>query len=551
MKGSFKRLSALMLCLVMVLVGCSSGATSSSVAPASSTAPASSGAASEAPAEDVKISEKERVVSVMMSDSPSQPVQNYALAQQAIFEETNIKLDYQIVPASNYGEKKAALLATNNIPEITFVNAQDLTQYATTGVFLNLTNYIDTMPNFKGFWDSIPDMKKASVGGDLFAFQMVARNETANGFGPVIRTDLLEKHNLPIPTTFDELLDVLEALKKEYPESRPYALRNGNRMQHLRTSAFMLGSGYDSQANPIYFDPDVDGGRYVFGPATQEFKTVLQFFADAYARGILDPDYATATAEQFQSRLTSGESFFFNDNSGFSIDYTNNLQKVIPEGTLEFIPYLTNSYGQRRAMAYATTLNDRFYALRADVKDPDTLIAFMDWMYSPRGSDISNYGMEGTSFEYNAEGKPEFMQSYVDKFLDQSPVYYALFSEAGITKLNFCLHAGNTEQSFEIQKKSGVWNDFADKYWAAAADENDPATGALIQPVTAPSLSEEDAERSKTILLELTTYLEQEYDKYIMGRESIDNWDKVIDRAIELGAKELEDIYNNANAAYN
>ena len=533
MKSSFTRLNALMLCLIMVLIGCSSGL-----------------AEAAAGAENTKISENERVVTVMLTDSPAQPLQNYALAQQAIFEATNIKLEFQIVPSSNYDEKKAALLATNNIPEISFVTAQDIAQFATTGVFLNLTDYLDDMPNFKVFWDSIPDMKKSTVGGDLYAFQVVARNETANGFGPVIRTDLLAKHDLAVPTTFDELLDVLEALKNEYPESRPYALRNGSRMQHFRTAAFMLGSGYDSQANPIYFDPDVDGGRYVFGPATQEFKTVLQFFADAYARGILDPDYATATSEQFQSRLTSGESFFFNDNSGFSIDYTNNLQKVVPEGTLEFIPYLTNSYGQRRAMAYATTLGDRFYALRADVEDPETLIRFIDWMYSPEGSDITNYGKEGVSFEYNAEGKPEFMQSYVDQFLDQSPVYYALFSEAGITKLNFCLHAGNTEQSFEIQKKSGAWNDFADKYWLAAANENDPDTGALIQPITPPALSEDDAERAKTILLDLTTYLEQEYDKYIMGREPIDNWDSVIDRAIQLGAKELEDIYNNANAAY-
>ena len=40
--------------------------------------------------------------------------------------------------------------------------------------------------------------------------------------------------------------------------------------------------------------------------------------------------------------------------------------------------------------------------------------------------------------------------------------------------------------------------------------------------------------------------LEQEYNKYIMGVEPIDNWDSVIERANKLGARELEEIYNNA-----
>ncbi|MDR3167191.1 MAG: extracellular solute-binding protein [Treponema sp.] len=495
-----------------------------------------------------KISDRERTLSVLISDNANQPIKNMALAQQAILEKTNIRIDFQIVPASNYNDKKSALLATNQMPEVSFITGNDITRYAPTGLFLPLEKYVNSMPNFKRFWDTIPDLKKSMIGGELYGFQMVARNEASNGFGPVIRTDLLAKHSIPIPTTFDELLDALESLKRIYPNSRPYSLRNGATLQHFKTSAYMLGSGFGS--NGLYYDFDVDGGKYIFGPATKEFKTVLKFFADAYRRGVLDPDYATTTSSQFQAKMTGGTSFFFNDNSGFSIDYTNLLRKIEPDASLEFIPYLTNSYGQRRAVAYATTLNDRFFAIRADIKDPDTIIRFFDWLYSDEGSDITNYGKEGVSFRYNAQGKPEFIKEYIDRFKDKSPVYYAVFSDAGITKLNFSLYAGNTEQSFAIQKLAGVWDDFADKYWALAAKENLPGTGALVQPVQDPPLSETDAERVKDLTLAVTTYLEQEYNKYIMGVEPIDNWDRVITRAIELGANELADIYNRANAPF-
>jgi putative aldouronate transport system substrate-binding protein len=495
-----------------------------------------------------KISRQPRTVTVLISDSASQPVKNDALAQQAIFEKTNIRIDFQIVPGSNFNDKRNALLATNQIPDISPMSAREIAQYSPTGVLLPVTRYVDSMPNFKHFWDTIPDLKKSMIGGDLYGFQLVCRNEATNGFGPVIRTDLLEKHNIPVPTSFNGLLDALEALKKLYPNSRPYTVRNGATLQHFKTSAYMLGSGFGS--NGLYYDNDVDRGKYIYGPATKEFKTVLQFFADAYRRGIFDPDYAITTSQQFQAKMTSGQSFYFNDNSGFSIDYTNLLTKVEPAARLEMIPYLTNSYGQRRAVAYDTTTNDKLWVLRADIKEPETITKFVDWLYGKEGSDITNYGKEGVSFRYNAQGQPEFIQEYVDRFKDRSPVYYAVFSDAGITKLNFSLWAANTECSFAIQKMVGVWDDFADRYWSLAAKENLPGSGALVQPVLDPPLSTEDAERVKDITLALTTYLEQQYNKFIMGVEPIDNWDTVIEQAVRLGARELENIYNKANAPY-
>lgn len=496
-----------------------------------------------------RITATTRTISVLMSDSPVQPLKEWALAQQAILDKTNIRLAFQVVPASSFADRKNILLATNNLPEITPMSIQELSQHASTGIFLNVSQYVNTMPNFKQFWDSIPALRMGTVGGELYGFQVVQRNETANGFGPVIRTDLLRRHNLPTPTTFVQLLDVLEQLKRIYPDSRPYSLRNGASLQHFRTTAYMLGSGFDFSGG-LYYDFDVDGGKYIFGPATQEFKVVLQFFADAYRRGVFDPDFAITTSQQFQARMTSGQSFYFNDNSGFSIDYTQLLQRAEPTAVLEAIPYLTNSFGQRRAIAYNTTTRPTFYALRADIRDPATVMRFLDWMYGKDGSDITNYGMEGTSFRYNAQREPEFIPEYVNRFLNQSPVYYAVFSDAGITQLNFALHAANTEASFAIRRLTGEWDDFTERYWAFAARENLPGTGALRQPVPVPPLSESDAERVRDITIRLSTYLEQEYNKYIMGTEPIANWDRVITEAVRLGARELEEIYNRANAPY-
>lgn len=545
-KNSVIKLLALLLSLVMVLAACGSSGDKTS-SEASTSEPAASTEQSkeeskEEPVEEEKISSEERVLTLLISDNPNQPKRNNAPAQEEIFKRTNIRLDYQIVPSSNYSEKKSILLSTNNMPDIAKLDKSDIIDYAPSGIFLNLTEYIDDLPNFKALWDTYPDMAKSMIDGELYAFQVVAKNEATNGFGPAIRTDLLTKHDLEVPTSFDELLDVLEALKTEYPDSRPYTGRNGTN-QLLRTTAYQLGSGHQ-----LYFDHDLD--KYVYGPATEEFKEVLRFHNQAFERKVLDMDYATSTAEQFETRLVGGQSFFFNDNSGFSLNFTNTLREIEPDAKLEAIHYLTNSFGQRRAVSYATEIIGSYYAINGGVEDPETVVRFMDWMYGEEGSDISNYGVEGVSFQYNDEGKPEFIEEYVMQFKDHKPAgYYGVFSDMGITKLDFSLYAGNTEQTFEIQRIQGFWDEETEAYWERMAEEVAPG-GALVQPVADPPFTVEEAEKIKQLTLDLNTMLEQEYDKYIMGVEPIENWDKVIEKANEIGAVELVELYNSVNEAF-
>lgn len=490
-----------------------------------------------------KLSDKELTVSVLLSDNTNQPIKNFAPAQQEIFDKTNIKLDYQVVPTSNYEEKKSVLLATNNFPDFVYVRRNDLVQYGPTGVFQPLMQYVneETMPNFYKFWKEYPEMENYLIDGELYAFPVIQRGEIANGFGPVIRTDLLEKHNIEIPQTFDDLLDVLVQLKELYPDSIPWTGRKGT-IQLLKTTSYMLGSGYGNTG--LYYDYDVDGGSYVYGPATKEFKAVLSFLNKAYEAGVLDPDFATTTGEQLESKMTSGKSFLYIDNSGFGMNYNPTLREIAGDesATLQLIPIPKNSFGQNRAISYETALPDRFYALNAGSDNIDTLVKFIDWMYSDEGSDISNYGKEGYSFTYNEKGEPEYIKDYVMQFKGANPsTYYAVFADLGVTKLNFSLYACNIKTTMEIQKLVGDWTNDMDEYWNIVQTDN-----AYKPPHIDPSMTTEEAERAADILIELNTMLEQEYNKYIMGVEPIDNWDSVIERANKLGARELEDIYNNA-----
>jgi hypothetical protein len=182
--------------------------------------------------------------------------------------------------------------------------------------------------------------------------------------------------------------------------------------------------------------------------------------------------------------------------------------------------------------------------VNAGSKNIDTVVKIVDWLYGKEGSDISNYGKEGYSFEYNKEGESEYKLDYVSKFRDATPTsYYAVFSDLGVTKLNFSMYACNTKTSFEIEKMLGNWDSVYDEFWKIIAKDK-----AYHSPVIDPSLTTEESERTADILMELNTMLEQEYNKYIMGLEPIESWNKVISRCENMGVRELEKIYNNANA---
>lgn len=491
------------------------------------------------------VSDETITISVMLSEGSNQPIPRESVSREQVLEKTNVKLDMQTAPSSTYKDKMNILLGTDNFADIIYLEGGMTTvaTYADEGIFEPLMQYVneETMPNFYKFWSEIPDMKKYTVDGELYVFPQIGRNESAAGFGAVIRMDLLEKHGIPTPTTFDELLDALAQLKEIYPNSTPWVGRKGT-LQLLATTSYMLGSGFGSRQNPMYWDNDLQ--QYVFGPASENFKAVLGYLNKAYSMGVLDPEFATQN--QWEELLESGQAFFYLDNSGFGQNYTRILRQMEgqEDGVFQLLPTLENSFGDRRAVSYATLLGGSLFAINAKAEHKDELIKFIDWLYSEEGSTITGYGKEGYSFYYDENHEPQYIQEYIEQFRDASPSsYYAIYSDLGVGKLDLDLWYCNTWTQFKIARGLGEFDEIVEEYWSII--ENDDA---YCEPHLEPAFTGEEAERIADILSEANTYLDQQYNQYIMGVEPIENWDNVITALENMGIRELEEIYNNAEA---
>ncbi|MCY9660169.1 extracellular solute-binding protein [Paenibacillus chondroitinus] len=528
-----------LLLLSSVLSGCGSSSTISpaSTNNASTSAPATTTGAASTPAAAQPLS-----LTWMRYEHPSQAIVANSKAVQEIAKRKNVKLNLQSVPQSNYDDKKKTLIATNTLPDIMLVKQDDIQNFADSGTFLDLTPYLDKMPNLKKVISQQPEINKNKIDGKLYGFPLVANWQGVGGQLSMIRTDVLDKLGLKKPTTYDELYQVMKKMKEANPDSYPFTARAANGLTGtenlINPISFAFGSGYTTfNGTKVYYEPK--DKTYKFGPAMPEFKEAITWLNKLYKEKLLDPDYATATSQIWQEKLNSGKSFYFQDNNGFASTFNINLQKKDPNAKFDMLDTMTTPSGAKRNLIYALGHLSESYVVNAKVKNPEQVVQFMDWFYSQEGIEVTNFGVKGEDFT-GENGDYKLTDAVVNKYKDRQPsAFYALQSEYGTGYLGLGLnnddHAGlpfNTKEWVD-------WNNKASK--GLAAGEN-------VQFVNDPPFTKDEREKLKQIRTQLDAYLAQNMDKFIVTDGALKDWDNFVKQLKSKGADDIVKIYNDALA---
>ena len=172
--------------------------------------------------------------------------------------------------------------------------------------------------------------------------------------------DLLEKLELETPKTWDDLYEVLLAIKADAPENYVFSTRNGTNYL-VGSLAFALGAGGFSAGDitrGMYLEPETD--KWQYGPTSDTFKEVISFLAKSYADGLLHPDYAIMTRDMLHERLSSGELTFNYDNTTFSNSFNMALAEVDPAARFDMLDPMENGIGQTRAERFNRDFNNSF-----------------------------------------------------------------------------------------------------------------------------------------------------------------------------------------------
>jgi putative aldouronate transport system substrate-binding protein len=477
-----------------------------------------------------KLVDKELEVSVMLSESNLVPISPNMLHFQWMFEKTGIKIKFLPVPSADYASKKNTLLSTNDLPDIIQVNQADINNFADSGIFVNLSKYRSQLPNF---WDKVakyPEGKFTFVDGNPFGFPVLNRWDLTRGSGLVVRSDLMKELSIPAPKTFKEYYDMLKSFKAKYPASVPYVNRGGagNLMLSL---GFSLGSG-----NTILFDPQA--GKFLFEPAKAETKDVLAYLNNMYRDKLLDPDYVSVTATQWEEKIANGTGFSYLDNVGFAAKNLPNLQKKVPTADWDNLNLPTNQFGYARGLYTAPHQLDKIYAVSTKSKNIDPIMKMFNWFYTEEACDLINLGKEGVDFIRKPNGELAFTPETVKKYSDAQGnfVQTSMSKERGNAAYESFIPYSDLHAYFLSLNELQMG-------WHKNVQQKDKA---YVFPTPTPPFTAKERDALATYRIQLATIATEMFDKLIMGVDPIDAFDKYLARYKEKGLVEFERIYNDA-----
>ena len=222
-----------------------------------------------------------------------------------------------------------------------------------------------------------------SAGGDHQSFM----------YGPWIRYDLYEQIGSPEVSTLEDFIDILEKMKEICPTddegNETYGVTlhtswDGTMVMYVKATAALYG--WDEHCMGIYnvMTDEFQGTLEENGM----YYRCLKFYNELYRRGLMDPNSSTNTWDQVSANMANGTTFF--DIFNYVGDSYYNTEAHLSDGKMvapiaaadqHNIVYGLNSYGGN----YCWTIG-------ANTNYPELCMIIINWMYTPEGVMVMNYG---------------------------------------------------------------------------------------------------------------------------------------------------------------
>ena len=246
---------------------------------------------------------------IMFDSNVSYPTDPNCLVFKAIQDATNVKIDFNILPESNFFDKAKLLVASGNLPDILTAEGVDFTnQYGAAGAFIDVKKNLYRLPNFSKIYNDPANkeqmMSFTAVDGEMYGFPSMDYNGKNRNVW-YYREDIFNKNKLALPDTYDGLYNVCKALKKLYPDSYPLNIvricRTALKFNDLNIMGIQWGTGF-----PCAYD--VSTGKWRLGLEDAGCRDLVAWLARMYAEKLIPPDFATMATDQYRQMVISDKS---------------------------------------------------------------------------------------------------------------------------------------------------------------------------------------------------------------------------------------------------
>ena len=335
---------------------------------------------------------------------------------KAITEATGVTLDvsYPVASQGDAKEDVALMIANDEYTDMIYAkgSATDLYQ---AGALIDMTDLIEKYgPNIKKMYGA--EMEKLKWSQDdpgiyQLSYAGVNQKTLTTGGSCQIQWAALKENDYKYPKTLDEYEKMIKSYLAAHPKTE-----DGLDMIGITMSAsdwhWMITLG-----NPagLIADASPDNGQWIiddeynvhYKHVTDDEKEYFKWLCRMYNEGILDPNFATQTDDDYIAKVASGRVVAITDAEWH---YSQCEATLVADGKVDQtyvgLPVTLREDQVEKALLYQGTTVGWGIGITKSCEDPVRAIKFLDYLCSDEGQILYHWGIEGENYFLDDDGQP-------------------------------------------------------------------------------------------------------------------------------------------------
>lgn len=364
-----------------------------------------------------------------------------------ITEATGVTLKTEY-PSNGQDNNILLMVATREYPDLIFAKG-DSNILIDNGALIDMSELIEEYgPHIKALYGEEYDSLRYSR-EDPSIYQLCSNkvgDEVLSTAGTAqLQWAVLEENGYAIPHTLDEYTEMIRSYMEEHP------FINGQKTIGISISCTDW-HWYTTLSDPAGYIANgaTDDGQWIvdedntvyYKHAAKGQQDYFRWLNRMYWEGILDPDFATQTHEDYISKIASGRVLGLLD-ADWDITAPESSLKArgMYERTYAGLP-VTIDESVTCAVLREQNLGVGWgIGISTSCKDPVRAVQFLDWMCTEEAQIMLNWGIEGVNYFYDENG----VRFRTDEEIEQSETNTNYAEETGVGRHNYPFPSyGNT-----------------------------------------------------------------------------------------------------------
>lgn len=309
-----------------------------------------------------------------------------------------------VAPTGDPGEKLALMLAGLNYPDIVLMDRSSdiVKQYIEAGALVNLSDYMDLMPNVQAMYGETLNKTRYDDGNNYYLSNWYGYDpDPVNGF--ICRYDYMcemvgkERADSAEPFTYSEFVQLLRDWKAKHPQI------DGKDTIAVELAAPGSGSinGVFSGMNgmyPYYVDENNNLALTVYDPL---FLTAIHQMNDLFTEGLMDVEWTSNNSELLQQKLSQNNVFCVAA-AYWDCDVASRALMAAGNPDAEYLAYKVVADGvdpDKTTLAGRSSLGWDAIGITTNCENIEAACKFIDYCASQEGQDLLLWGIEGQDWE--------------------------------------------------------------------------------------------------------------------------------------------------------